>query len=119
MNLDRADYLKRLLDRYCGLPHTAARRPSTNDRRLAGQLFDRGISLDDIEIAFLLAISRRTHREPGAPPLTPIRSLAYFLPLLQDEVLLTHFDPGYIAYLRYKAEQGDLNVQIPAGPQDP
>ena len=105
MNLDRANYLKRLLDRYCGLPHTAARRPSTNDRRLAGQLFDRGISLDDIEIAFLLAISRRTHREPGAPPLTPIRSLAYFLPLLQDEVLLTHFDPGYIAYLRYKAEQ--------------
>ncbi len=118
MNLDRADYLKRLLGRYCGLPHTAARRPSPYDRRLAGQLFDRGISLETIEIAFLLAIARRTHREPEAPPLTPIRSLAYFLPLLEDEVLLTHFEPGYIDYLRYKAEQADLNVHIPAGPED-
>ncbi len=117
MNLDRADYLKRLLDRYCGLPHTAARRPSSNDRRLAGQLFDRGISLEDIETAFLLAIARRIYRQPEATPLTPIRSLAYFVPLLDEEVLLTHYDPGYIAYLRHKVER-DLNVQIPTGGED-
>lgn len=114
MSLERADYLKRLLDRYCGLPHTAARRPSPYDRRLAGQLFDRGIALEAIETAFRLAIARRTCRDPEAPPLAPIRSLAYFLPLL-DELLQTAHEPGYLAYLRAKA---DLNVQIPTGPDD-
>ncbi len=110
----RAEYLKRLLDRYCGLPHTAARRPSPYDRRLAGQLFDRGISLDILETAFLLALARRTHRHPEAPPLPPIRSLAYFLPLI-EEALQTPVEPGYLAYLRAKA---DLSVQIPTGLRD-
>ncbi len=108
MNLDRADYRKRLLDRYCGLPDTAARRPSPYDRRLAGRLFDRGIALEAVEAAFQLAIARRTCRDPEAPPLTPIRSLAYFLPLL-EELLRNPLEPGYLAYLRAKA---DLNVQI-------
>ncbi len=111
---ERAEYLKRLLDRYCGLPHTAARRPSPYDRNLAGQLFDRGISFDVLEAAFLLALARRTHRNPQAPPLPPIRSLAYFLPLI-DEVLQTPIDPGYLAYLRAKADQ---SVQIPTGLSD-
>ena len=35
MSLPRAAYLKRLLNLYCGLPHTAARRPSRYDRQLA------------------------------------------------------------------------------------
>ncbi len=114
MSLDRADYLKRLLDRYCGLPHTAARRPSPNDRRLAGQLFDRGVPLDLLDTAFKLAIARRSCRDPEAPTLAPIRSLAYFLPLL-DELLQNPLEPGYFAYLRAKA---DLNVQIPTGRED-
>lgn len=109
MNLDRADYLKRLLDRYCGLPHTAARRPSLNDRRLAGRLFDREVSLDIIETAFLLALARRSHRDPKPPPLPLIRSLAYFLPLI-DEVLLLTPDPDYVDYLRATVDQ---HVQIP------
>ena len=113
MNLDRAGYLKRLLERYCGLPLTAARRPSPFDRRLASQLFDRGISLETIETAFRLALARRTCRHPQAPPLAPIRSLAYFLPLL-DELLRTPLETGYLDYLRAKA---DRNVQIPADPE--
>lgn len=114
MSLERADYLKRLLNRYCGLPHTAARRPSLYDRRLADRLFDRGVALDVTEIAFLLAIARRTYRDPLAPPLPPIRSLAYFLPLI-DEVLLLPPDPGYVDYLRALVDQ---NVQIPTGLED-
>ncbi len=112
--MSRAEYLKRLLDLYCGLPHTAARRPSLNDRRLAALLFDRGIPLDIIEAAFLLALARRTYRDPQAPPLQPIRSLAYFLPLI-DEILLLPLDPGYLAYLRANVDQ---NVQIHTGLAD-
>jgi len=105
----RDDYLRHLLALYCGLSETAARRPLPTDRRTAEQLFDRGISLDIIEAAFLLASARRSHRrDPQAPPLTPIRSLAYFLPVI-DEVLLSSPDSGYLSYLRLKADQ---NVQI-------
>jgi hypothetical protein len=110
----RADYLKRLLELYRGLPHTAARRPSPYDRRLAGQLFERAISLDTIETAFLLAIARRVHRDPKQPPLQPVRSLAYFLPVI-EEVLQLPVEPGYLHYLRAQAEQC---VQIPTDFQD-
>jgi hypothetical protein len=114
MKLNRAEYLRRLLDRYCELPHTAARRPSSNDRLLAGQLFSRSVSLDIIETAFLLAIARRTCRDPQAPPLQPIRSLAYFLPLI-NEVLCQPPDPEYLDYVRAHV---DLNVQIPTDSRD-
>ena len=109
MKPERDAYLRRLLALYCGLPHTAARRPFPADRRTAEQLFDRGISLQTIEAAFLLACARRMYRDSQAPPLTSIRSLAYFLPVI-DEVLLQPPDPGYVSYLRSKV---DLNVQSP------
>lgn len=112
MSACRADYLKRLLELYSGLPHTAARRPSPYDRRLARQLFDRGISLDTIETAFLLAIARRAHRD--TENLQPVRSLAYFLPVI-EEVLQLSIEPGYLRYLRAQAEQ---RVQISTDLQD-
>ena len=114
MRPDRSEYLRQLLALYCGLPHTAARRPFPPDRRLAEQLFDRGISLPIVETAFLLAIARRTHRQPQVPPLTPIRSLAYFLPVI-DEVLAQPPDPDYVDYLRLKVDQ---SVQIPTDSPD-
>ncbi len=114
MSLNRTDYLKRLLDQYCGLPHTAARRPSPYDRLLADKLFNRKISLEIIDTAFLLAIARRTLRGSQAPPLPPIRSLAYFLPLI-DEVQRLTPDSAYLDYLRARA---DLNVQIPTEARD-
>lgn len=114
MSLPRDDYLKRLLDLYCGLPHAAARRPSRYDRQLAEQLFDRGLELPTIEAAFLLAMARRTRRDPQAPTLPAIRSLAYFLPII-EEVLQQMPDPGYLDYLR---AQVDLSVQIPTDCRD-
>jgi hypothetical protein len=111
---DRANYLKLLLKLYGGLPHKAARRPSTHDRRLARQLFDRGVSLDSFETAFLLAIARRSQRDPEAPALPAIRSLAYFLPII-EEVLQLPDAPGYLDYLRAR---GELRVQIPTGGRD-
>jgi hypothetical protein len=114
MSRQRADYLKRLLDLYCGLPHTAARRPSRYDRQLAEQLFDRGLELPIIEAAFLLAIARRTRHDLQAPTLPRIRSLAYFLPII-EEVLQQPPDAGYLDYLRART---DLSVQIPADCHD-
>jgi hypothetical protein len=114
MTTDRASYTQRLLKRYCGLPDTAARRPSPYDRNLANQFFERGIGLDTIEAAFLLTIARRSQREPNAPPLPAIRSLAYFLPIL-EEVLCQKPDSAYLAYLAAKLDQ---SVQISTDRQD-
>lgn len=102
-------YIQRLLDLYCGLPHTAARRPSMTDRRLATQLCDQAIAFDLIEAALLLAIARRNRRDPLAPPLPPIRSLAYFLPVI-EELRLHPPDPNYLRYLRSSA--ADQMTQI-------
>ena len=97
--------VQRLLDLYCGLPHTAARRPSVNDRRLATQLCNQNLAFDLIEAALLLASARRNRRDPHEPPLPPIRSLAYFLPVI-EELRLNPPDPDYLRYLRsYRADQ--------------
>jgi hypothetical protein len=104
MSDPRRLYTRQLLALYCGLPHTAARRPSPYDRQLADQLWEQNVPLQTIEAAFLLAIARRSSREPSQRPLPPIRSLAYFLPILEElrhEVL----DPGYLLYLRDKMAQ--------------
>ncbi|HVT17230.1 MAG TPA: hypothetical protein VHQ90_13750 [Thermoanaerobaculia bacterium] len=102
--MSRADYVHTLLGLYCGLPHTAARKPFPPDRRLAAHLFDQGVLLKTIENAFLLATARRATRPPDLPPLPPIRSLAYFLPVIEE--LTTHPpDPGYLAYLRLRRDE--------------
>jgi hypothetical protein len=95
MSRDRE--IKRILDLYCGLPHTAARRPSPADRRLAAQLCEQAVSLELIETAFLLAIARRNDHALQAPPLPPIRSLAYFLPVIEE----LGTDPPHPSYLQY------------------
>jgi hypothetical protein len=104
MSETRRIYTRQLLDLYCGLPHTAARRPSPYDRQLADQLWERNIPLQTIEAAFLLAVARRSSREPGRQPLPPIRSLAYFLPVI-EELRQELLDPGYLLYLRDKMGQ--------------
>lgn len=97
--MSRATYVRIVLALYCGLPHTAARRPSPSDRRLAAQLFDQGIALVTVEAAFLLAIARRAGRPPDLPPLPLVRSLGYFLPVV-EELRLNPPDLRYLTYLR-------------------
>jgi hypothetical protein len=77
------------------------RRP---DRVLAVQLYQRGISASVIENAFLLAAARRLMRPADAPPLSPIRSLAYFLPVI-EEVVGLRINPDYFQHLRHKLER--------------
>ncbi len=91
------DYVRAVLIAYHALPDTP-RRTSRHDRLLAASLAVRGVPLDTVNAAFLLATARRTFRSENAVPLGPIRSLAYFLPVL-DEVLALPPDPAYLAYL--------------------
>ena len=104
------DYVADLLRCYILLPHTP-NRPSRNDRRIATQLFSRQVPIDAIKTAFVLATSRRSFRPPNAPPLEPIRSLAYFLPVV-NEAQKAHLDPVYIDLLKRRLETGfpDLGV---------
>jgi len=92
--------LERLLRLYLALPHTPSR-ASRYDRRLALELRQRQISWKVVETALLLAISRRCLRDPSLQPLSPIRSLHYFLPVI-EEVLRMDVSPDYVRYLKRK-----------------
>ena len=94
------EYVQRVLAAYRSTPGTTGtvRRP---DRLLAGQLYERGVPLMVIENALVLAVARRLIRPMGSPPLSTIRSLAYFLPVI-EEVLELRVSPDYFNYLRHK-----------------
>jgi hypothetical protein len=80
------------------LPETRSR-PRPADRQLAGELYRRGVRLDVIEVAMRLAAGRRNARPTDADPLPPIRSLHYFLPVI-DELPPEPPPEGYLDYLR-------------------
>ena len=77
------------------------RRP---DRVLAAQLWERGVPLEALENAFVLAAARRLIRPAEAAPLGTIRSLAYFMPVI-EEVLQLKGSRDYFRYLRYKLQR--------------
>jgi hypothetical protein len=97
------EYIRQVLGAYRKTPGTMgmARRA---DRVLAAQLYQRGISVSVIENAFVLAATRRLIRPADTPPLGSIRSLAYFLPVI-EEVLDMRVSPEYFQYLRHKLER--------------
>jgi hypothetical protein len=101
--MEQRDYVCRLLDAYRATPGTcgAVRRP---DRVLAVQLYQRGVPLEAVENAFVLAAARRLIRPAGIAPLGTIRSLAYFAPVI-DEVLQLQVGQEYFQYLRYKLQR--------------
>lgn len=101
MSADRTLFVRGVIALYLGLPHVAARRLSAIDRRLADQLFDRGITLDIVRAAMLLTVARRSARTPAYPQLPPIRSLHYFVPII-DELLASPPDPDYLRYLHVR-----------------
>ena len=93
-------YVSAVLTLYVDLPDTPLR-ASVPDQRQARIWFDRGVPLEVVETALLLACLRRMARPPDVPPLPRIRSLAYFQPVIDE--LLEHPAPGgYLEYLRLK-----------------
>ena len=97
------EYIRRVLEAYRKTPGTMGT-VSRLDRVVAGQLYQRGVSVSVIENAFVLAATRRLMRPADAPPLGAIRSLAYFVPVI-EEVLGLRVSPDYFQYLRHKLEQ--------------
>jgi hypothetical protein len=93
-------YTAAVLKTYLQLPETPPK-ASFNDRQTAVALHARGVPLFAVESALLLASVRRLGRSPDMPPLSPIRSLAYFLPVIQ-EVLDQPIPEDYLGYLRMK-----------------
>jgi len=101
--ISRDEYIRGVLRAYCNTPTTtgSSRR---SDRLLAAQLYDRGVPLLVVENALLLATARRLLRANQAAPLNIIRSLAYFVPAI-DEVLELTVSQDYFHYLRGKIER--------------
>ena len=103
MDDGQEEYIRQVLEAYRKTPGTmgTVRRA---DRMLAAQLYQRGVSVSVIENALVLAAARRLMRPADAPPLGTIRSLAYFLPVI-EEVLDMRVSPDYFQYLRHKLER--------------
>ena len=100
---DQEEYVRRVLEAYRQTPGTmgTVRRA---DRMLAVQLYQRGVAVSIIENAFVLAAARRLIRPTDVPPLGTIRSMAYFLPVI-EEVLGMRVSPDYFQHVRRKLER--------------
>lgn len=97
------EYIRQVLEAYRKTPGTMGN-VRRADRMLAAQLYQRGLSVRVVENALVLAVARRLMRPTDAPPLGTIRSLAYFLPVI-EEVLELRVGPDYFQYLRDKLER--------------
>ena len=107
-SLNRENYIKQVLDLYRCTPGTLGR-IRREDRLLAADLHDRGVSLATLETAFVLAAARRCFRPSDARPLTPIHSIHYFMPVI-EEILANPLDASYVAYLKSKLRQYAANT---------
>ena len=96
MTMTTTTYMAEVLRQYCRLPLTP-QRPRRADRLLAADLQSRKIPLDLVRAAFVIASNRRSFC--SSPSLTPIRSLHYFLPVLDEILQGQPIDPSYIDYL--------------------
>lgn len=101
--MEQPEYVRRLLESYRTTPGTSGvvRRA---DRMLAAQLHERGVPLETVENAFVLAAARRLMRPIDSAPLGTIRSLAYFSPVI-DEVLQMKISQEYFRYVRHALQR--------------
>lgn len=90
-------YVRSILQLYTDLPYTP-RRPSPDDRFVAQKLQRQRIPLRRVQAALLLGSARRLFRVDSSEPLMPIRSIRYFLPIL-EELEFAPVDQRYIDYL--------------------
>ena len=99
----KQEYVQKVLEAYRRIPGTTGcvRRP---DRLLAAQLYHRGVPLNAVENALVLAAARRLLRSTSAPPLPTVRSLAYFLPVI-EEVLDLKVSEDYFQHLRRRLQR--------------
>lgn len=91
------DYLAEALRLYLDQPDTP-KTPSRADWAVAADLFHHGVDFDLLAHAIRLATLRRNRRCSDAPPLEPIRSLAYYRRVLAS-LTREDLDPSYVAYV--------------------
>ena len=100
---DEAAYVAMLIMLYIDLPETPLR-PGPQDQSTARRLYQQGVPLSLAEGALLLASLRRLIRDSDLPRLAPIRSLAYFQPVI-TELQQQPLPAGYLDYLRRKFQK--------------
>ena len=101
-------YVAAVLMLYLDLPETPLR-PSPQEHSLARNLYQQGVPLPLVESALLLACLRRLLRSAHLPPLSPIRSLAYFQPVI-SELQQQPLPDSYNDYLRLKFQRPTQGV---------
>jgi len=94
------DFVDTILKMYLALPETPDRFNS-NDSFVAKAWFEQGISILQVQQAMTLAQIRRGFRRSDDLPLNPIRSLHYFVPIIQ-ELQSQPMDEKYFRYLQSK-----------------
>lgn len=98
MTVSRSEYVRRVMELYVAAPDTADV-PRDTDWPIAGAMYDSGITLDVVELAFHIAFLRRylvnLERDGHSPK---IRSLAYFRAVI-NSLSPAERDPGYMAYI--------------------
>jgi hypothetical protein len=103
--LSQDEFVEAVLETYVCLPDTP-NRTRRDDRYLAIKLYGQAISLFQVKAAMLLATARRHFREPDADPLEPIRSLRYFVPVIEEIQRSGVVESGvvefYVDYLEQK-----------------
>ena len=92
-------YLTRVLQAYQKLPGTLGR-VLRQDRKAALDFYRRGVPLEVVHSAFVLALARRSFRD-GDDNLEPIRCLSYFVPVVQELIQEPPL-PEYLDYLKSK-----------------
>lgn len=90
-------YIDEVLRLYVRLSDTPSH-PRPLDRILAAQLQQQLVPIEIIRAALLIGAIR--HAAPDRPRLQPIRSLHYFLPII-EEIRPDPIEPGYLAYLEH------------------
>ena len=98
-----APYITSVVTLYLQMPDTPLR-VSVSDQWLARHFHQDGVPLETVETALLLGSLRRLIRPADAPRLSPIRSLAYFRPVI-EELCENPAPENYRVYLRLKLRQ--------------
>lgn len=96
-------YLEAVLSTYAEMPETPMK-TTAGDRKTARGLLERRVPLHTVQTALVLGSVRRLARPPEYPRLQPVRSLAYFLPII-EELLESPVPNDYGFYLRAKLKQ--------------
>jgi hypothetical protein len=94
-------YIAAVLMLYADLPDTPLR-PSPQDQLLARRLHQQHVPFTLVESALLLGSLRRLIRPADAAPLSPVRSLAYFLPVITELQQQQPLPDSYLDHLRTK-----------------